>query len=255
MIDSHAHLDMEAFDTDREQVLARAKQAGVQNILTLGLLDERDSYRQAIDLAELHPEIYLALGCTPHDARFFGSDGEQVLERLSANRPLLAIGEVGLDYHHNLSPPEIQREVFRRQISVARNLKLPLIIHHRDAENDLLDILDQERAFEVGGIFHSYTASLKLAQAGLERGFLISFSGILTFKNADSLREVAREIPLDKLLLETDCPYLAPVPRRGKRNEPSFVWDTARKLAEVKGVSPRDIEAATDRNFRHLFNL
>jgi TatD DNase family protein len=253
MIDSHAHLDMDAFDHDRESALRRAKEAGIQTILSLALMDEAGSYKKAFDLMEGHPEIVTAVGCTPHDAKHFGPDGESLLEELSGHPRALAIGEVGLDYHYNFSPPETQREVFRRQIRVARRLGLPLIIHHREAEKDLVAILDEEGASEVGGVLHSFTAGRELARAGLERGFAISFSGILTFKNAESLRDVAQDVPLDKLLVETDCPYLAPVPYRGKRNEPAFVCETAKKLAEIKGVSLKELEKATDASFRNLF--
>ncbi len=255
MIDSHAHLDMDGFDPDRKDVLARAKAAGVQKILSLGLIDEEASYRKAFEIVDGHPEIYTSIGCTPHDARTFGPEGEKLLEQAASRPRLLAVGEIGLDYHYNLSAPDVQREVFRRQIRVARMLNLPLIIHHREAEQDLLAILDEEKAAEVGVVLHSFTASSDLALAALDRGFFISFSGILTFKNAASLREVAGKVPLGRLLVETDCPYLAPVPHRGKRNEPAFVRETAEVLARVKGLAIREIEEATDENFHRFFAL
>ena len=255
MIDSHAHLDMEAFDPDRDEVIARAKEAGVSKILSLALIDERSSFQRSLAIVERYPELVTAVGCTPHDAKDFGSDGESLLEDLATRGDVVAIGEIGLDYHHNLSPPETQREVFSRQIRTARRLGLPLIIHHRDAEEDLVSILDEEKAVEVGGVLHSFTAGRELALAGLERGFYISFSGILTFKNAETLRAVARDVPMERILVETDCPYLAPVPYRGKRNEPSFVRETARVLAELKGVSIETIERVTDANFRRVFKF
>ena len=255
MIDSHAHLDMEAFDLDREEVLNRAKAAGVRKILSLALIDEKATYKQAFEIVEGSEMLSTAVGCTPHDAKDFGVDGERLLLELAGRPKVLAIGEVGLDYHYNLSPPETQRDVFRRQIRVARKLSLPLIIHHREAEQDLITILDEEGASEVGCVFHSYTAGPELARAGLDRSFYISFSGILTFKNAKSLREVAGTVPLDRVLVETDCPYLAPVPHRGKRCEPAFVVETARVLAEVLGTSVQDVERATDENFHRLFGI
>ena len=255
MIDSHAHLEMEAFDGDRDEVLRRAKMAGVSTILSLGMMDEGDTYTKAFELVDERPELLTAIGCHPHDAKSFGSTGEEVLERLSQRPRLVAVGEVGLDYHYNWSPPETQQDVFRRQIRVARQLGLPLIIHQREAEDDLIAILDEEQASEIGGILHSFTASRETAKAAIEHGFLISFSGILTFKNAEPLRDVAREIPLDKILVETDSPYLAPVPHRGKRNEPAFVRETASCLAEIKGLSLEEVETATDENFRFLFDL
>ncbi len=255
MIDSHAHLEMEAFDSDREDVLRRAKMAGVETILSLGLMDEAASYHKAFDLVDNHPELLTAVGCHPHDAKGFGSEGERVLEGLAQRERLVAIGEIGLDYHYDWSPPEIQRDVFRRQIRLAHKLGLPIIVHQREAEEDLISILEEEKASSIGGILHSFTAARETALAAIERGFLISFSGILTFKNAEPLRQVAGEIPLDKLLVETDCPYLAPVPYRGKRNEPAFVRETASTLAKIKGITVREVEAATDGNFKRFFQL
>ncbi|MGH9460571.1 MAG: TatD family hydrolase, partial [Vicinamibacteria bacterium] len=219
------------------------------------LMDEGATYRKALQIIDDHPELLTAIGCHPHDAKGFGSEAEELLRELSQRPRLVAIGEVGLDYHYNWSPPETQRDVFRRQIRVARSLGLPLIIHQRQAERDLIAILDEENAREVGGILHSFTAGRETAEAAIERGFLISFSGIVTFKNAEPLRDVARQLPVDKILVETDCPYLAPVPHRGRRNEPAFVRETAACLADVKGLTLKEIESATDENFRRLFGL
>ena len=247
---------MEAFDPDREEVLRRAREAGIETILSLAMVDESDSYRKAFFLVESHQNLLTAVGCHPHDAKIFDERGGEDFLRGLASRPrLVAIGEIGLDYHYNLSPPEVQRDVFRRQIGVARELALPVIVHHREAESDLLKVLEEERVSEIGGILHSFTADLKTAERALEMGFLISFSGILTFKNAAPLREVARRLPLDRLLVESDSPYLAPVPHRGKRNEPAFVRDTLRCLAEVKGLPTEEVEQATAANFRRFFVL
>ena len=247
---------MEAFDPDREQVLARAREAGIETILSLAMVDENDSYRKAFPLVDAHQNLLTAVGCHPHDAKIFDQrGGEDFLKSLASRPRLVAIGEIGLDYHYNLSPPEVQLDVFRRQIRVARELSLPVIVHHREAESDLVKVLEEERVSEIGGILHSFTADLKTAERALEMGFLISFSGILTFKNAAPLREVARRLPLDRLLVESDCPYLAPVPNRGKRNEPALVRDTLRSLAEVKGLPAEEIEQATDANFRSFFGL
>jgi len=253
VIDSHAHLDMDAFDADRAEVLSRARDAGVDTILSLGMIDENDSYRKALSMVEAEG-LVTAVGCHPHDAKIFDEKGgEALLKELSARPRVVAIGEIGLDYHYDWSPRELQRDVFRRQIRVARELELPVVVHHREAEEDLLRILEDEKFPDAGGILHSFTASLGVAEAAIDRGFLISFSGILTFKSAEALRGVARALPLDKLLVETDCPYLAPVPHRGKRNEPAFAWETARVLARAQGVSEKDVEAATDENFRRFF--
>jgi TatD DNase family protein len=245
---------MEAFDPDREEVLARARSAGIETILSLAMVDESDSYRKAFPLIEAHENLVTAVGCHPHDAKIFDErGGEDFLKGLASRPRLLAIGEIGLDYHYNLSAPEVQRDVFRRQIRVARELALPVIVHHREAESDLVTILEEERVSEIGGILHSFTADHETAERALEMGFLVSFSGILTFKTAAPLREVARRLPLDRLLVESDCPYLAPVPHRGKRNEPAFVRDTLRCLAEVKGLPLVEVERATDANFRRFF--
>jgi TatD DNase family protein len=247
---------MELFDPDREEVLARARSAGIETILSLAMVDENDSYRKAFSLVEAHENLVTAVGCHPHDAKIFEDRGGEDFLRGLASRPrLVAIGEIGLDYHYNLSPPEVQRDVFRRQIRVARDLSLPVIVHHREAESDLVKVLEEERVSEIGGILHSFTADLKTAERAIDMGFLISFSGILTFKNAAPLRKAARRLPLDRLLVESDCPYLAPVPHRGKRNEPAFVRDTLRCLAEVKGVPTEEMERVTDTNFRRFFAL
>jgi TatD DNase family protein len=256
LIDSHAHLEMEAFDEDREEVLERARRAGVHTVLTLGMIDEKRSYERALPLVESRDYLHTAVGVHPHDAKGFDAfGGEALLRRLASTPRLVAIGEIGLDYHYNLSEPETQREVFRRQIRVARELELPVIVHHRDAPSDLATILEEEQARDVGGILHSFTADADTARRAMDAGFLISFSGILTFKNAGPLRDVAREIPLERLLVESDCPYLAPVPHRGKRNEPAFVPDTARVLAELKGLPLEDLERALDDNFFRFFRL
>jgi TatD DNase family protein len=255
VIDSHAHLEMEAFDADRDAVLARAREAGVERVLSLGLYDEARSYEKAFALVAARAELLTSIGCHPHEARIFPEDGERRLRELAQREKLVAIGEIGLDYHYNHSPPETQRAVFRRQIRLARELSLPLIVHQREAEKDLLAILDEERAAEVGGVLHSFTADLATARAAIEGGFFISFSGILTFKNAEPLRQVARQLPLERLLVETDCPYLAPVPHRGKRNEPALVREVAAELARLKGVSIEEVERATSANFERLFRL
>ena len=247
---------MEAFDTDRAEVLLRAREAGVETILSLGMIDGKDSYERTFLIVDENPNLFTAIGCHPHDAKLFDKKGgESLVERLADRPRLMAIGEIGLDYHYDNSPRSVQQDVFRRQIRLAKKVKLPIIVHQRESEQDLTTILREEQAADVGGILHSFTADLQTAEAAIENGFLVSFSGILTFKSADALRDVARKLPLGKLLLETDCPYLTPVPHRGKRNEPALVVEVARVLAEVKGVSVEEIERRTDDNFRRLFRL
>lgn len=266
MTDSHAHLDQPAFGPDRRAVLARAARAGVSTVVSIGMLDGEGSWEDTFSLVDaLHPDgadhsdadtpqLFTTLGCHPHDARLFGELGaEERLAELARRPRLLAIGEVGLDYHYDLSPRPEQRDVFRRQIRAARELGLPVVVHHRDAEDDFLRIADEEDLAACGAILHCFTASERLARAACERGFLISFSGILTFRNAEDLRRTAALVPLDHLLVETDSPYLAPVPHRGKRAEPAMVVDTARALAAVRSADLEEIEAATDANFRRFF--
>jgi len=266
MTDSHAHLDQPAFGPDRRAVLARAARAGVSTVVSIGMLDGEGSWEDTFSLVDaLHPDgadhaegeapqLFTTLGCHPHDARLFGElGGEERLAELARRPRLLAIGEVGLDYHYDLSPRPEQRDVFRRQIRTARELGLPVVVHHRDAEDDFLRIADEEDLAACGAIMHCFTASERLARAAWERGFLISFSGILTFKNAEDLRRTAALVPLDHLLVETDSPYLAPVPHRGKRAEPAMVVETARALAAVRAADLEEIEAATDANFHRFF--
>ena len=268
MTDSHAHLELPAFAPDRRAVLERARAAGVHTVVAMGTLDADRSHERTFSLLdELHPDgadhldaalpqLYTTIGCHPHDAKDFDALGGEGRLRTLARRPrLLAIGEVGLDYHYDLSPRPVQRDVFGRQIRAARELELPVVVHHRDAEDDFLEIADAEGLDQCGAVLHCFTASARLARAAVDRGFLISFSGILTFRNADALRRVAAEIPPDRLLVETDAPFLAPVPRRGKRNEPAFVVETARRLAEVREETPEAVERATDANFRRFFRL
>ena len=266
MTDSHGHLDQPAFDLDRRAVLERARRAGVSTIVSIGMLDEEASWKQTFSLVDdIHPngedhsdadvpQLFTTLGCHPHDAKLFDElGGEERLAELAGRPRLLAIGEAGLDYHYDLSPRPEQQDVFRRQIRVARELGLPVVVHHRDAEDDFLQIADEEGLAACGAILHCFTASERLARAAWERGFLISFSGILTFKNAEDLRRTAALVPLDHLLVETDCPYLAPVPHRGRRAEPAMVIETARCLAAVRSADPAAIEVATDANFRRFF--
>jgi TatD DNase family protein len=256
MIDSHAHLEMEAFDHDRDQTIARALDSGVKTIVSLAMVDESRSYEKALPIVDGHEALLTAVGCHPHDAKIFDeSGGESLVRRLVESPKVIAIGEIGLDYHYDWSPREAQREVFRRQMILARELSLPVVVHHREAEEDLASMLEDDSVRGVRGILHSFTAGRATAELAIAKGFLISFSGILTFNSAGGLRDVARALPLDKLLVETDAPYLAPVPHRGKRNEPLFVHHTAEVLASVKGVTPEVIEAATDENFRRFFDL
>jgi TatD DNase family protein len=251
LVDSHAHLDDPRFETDRDAVLQRAWDAGIRKILTIGNGSGPDQMGCGISIAEAHDWICTSVGVHPHDASKVEERHYDQMEQLSKHAKVIAIGETGLDYYYDHSPREIQREVFRRQVSLAKKLDLPVIIHTRDADADTEEILTQEGPSR--GLIHCFTSGDQLADFALSIGFFVSFSGIVTFPNAKALAEVARRVPLDRLLVETDCPYLTPVPHRGKRNEPSFVADTARFVAELRGISPEEVAAQTSANFARLF--
>ncbi len=257
-IDSHCHIDGAEYDTDREEVIARARAAGVTAMLNVGTGDPHSgAFERAVDLAEKHEEIYAAVGVHPHDAKLFDNAAEQkLLELTKQSRRVIAWGEIGLDYHYDHSPREVQREVFRRQLRLARSVHLPVVIHSREADEDTITILKEELAgHDRGGVMHCFGGSLTTARGAIELGFFISFAGNLTFKKAEALREVARHLPLDRLLIETDCPYLTPVPFRGKRNEPARVIETAQCLAELRGQELEEIGRITSENFARLFWL
>jgi TatD DNase family protein len=251
LIDSHAHLDDERFDPDRDAVLQRAWDAGIRTIVTIGNGRGPDDMACGIPIAENHDWIYTTVGIHPHDASRVEDRHYALIERLSKHEKVIAIGEAGLDYHYDNSPRDIQRDVFRAQAALARNLDLPLIVHTREADADTQEILREQAP--RSGVLHCFTSSDELADFALTIGFFVSFSGIVTFPNARSLADIARRIPADRILVETDCPYLAPVPHRGKRNEPGFVSDTARFIAELRGVAPEELGAQTSANFNKLF--
>lgn len=257
-IDSHCHIDGPEYDADREEVIARALDAGVTAMLNVGTGDPHSgAFERAAELAEKHSEIYAAVGVHPHDAKLFDDQAEQVLLSLvRKSKRVIAWGEIGLDYHYDHSPREVQREVFRRQLRLAREQNLPVVIHSREADDDTISILSEElTGYERGGVLHCFGGSLAMAQSAIELGFFISFAGNLTFKKAEDLREVAGQLSLDRLLIETDCPYLTPVPFRGKRNEPARVVETARCLATLHGKELEAIGRITSENFSNLFGL
>jgi TatD DNase family protein len=252
--DSHAHLDMTDFGEDLEEVLARATSAGLDLILTIGTARPGDDcVDRTLKLAEEHNFIYAAIGVHPHDARLADGDYFSRLEAVAEHPKVVLWGEIGLDYHYDNSPREVQRRALRHQLQIARRKSMPISIHCRDAWPDLLLILGEEwSGGHPGGILHSFTGTRHHAQAFADLGFLVSFSGMITFKKAEGIREAARSLRLDQVLVETDCPYLAPVPHRGKRNEPAFVIDVARGLAATMGVELSDVAAATSKNLRRL---
>ncbi len=255
LIDTHTHLDDARYDTDREAVLTRAQEAGVNALVTIGC--DLATSRAAVVLAERYPFVYAAIGVHPHEVKHIGDGWYDELRRLAQHPKVVAYGEIGLDYHYNHSTPKEQRHRFREQIGLARELKLPLVIHTREAQADTIAILREERASEVGGVFHCFSGDAWLAKDALDLGFYLSFSGIITFQNATMLRDIAKTVPPDRLLIETDCPYLTPVPYRGKRNEPAYVALVAKTLAEVRTPSEtaEDIGRITAENARRLFRI
>jgi TatD DNase family protein len=253
-VDSHAHIDGHEFDADREEVIQRARAVGVSVILNVGTGDPHsEAFDRAVELGKTHESIYTAIGTHPHDARLYDDAAEEKIKNLINNERVIAWGEIGLDFHYDNSPRDVQVEVFKRQLRAARECDLPVVIHTREAESETIEILQNE--YDGSGVFHCFSGSMDLAQRAIEIGFMISFSGIVTFKKADELRAIAKEVPLDRLLIETDCPYLTPIPYRGKRNEPAYVVEVARRLATLHDVNIEDMARITTENFNRFFGL
>lgn len=253
LIDSHLHLDSPEFNEDRSAVLERAKQAGILKVISAGT--NLASSESVLTLAAVHPEIYPAVGIHPHEAFQVNEKVLTALHELAKAPQAIAIGEIGLDYYYNFSVPEIQRTVFRRQIRLAKECNLPLIIHCREAFGDLINILHEEEAGKRGGVIHCFTGNWDSAERLLDMGFYIGITGIVTFKNITNIPEVVKRLPLEKMLVETDAPYLAPYPHRGKRNEPSFLIHTVESIAKIKGVPIDEIIKTTTHNTERLFKL
>jgi len=255
-LDSHAHLDDPAFDSDREAVIEAARGAGLKYIVSVGGGTGPENLAAPVAIAERHDWIYATVGVHPHEARHFRDPHADQMRRLAGHAKVIAIGEIGLDYYYDHSPRDIQKQVLIRQMELARELKLPIVIHCRDAWGDLAAIAEEHwRTSGLAGILHCFTGGREDAQRFLEWGFLVSFAGNVTFRKAEGLREVAREIPLERLLIETDCPYLTPVPHRGKRNEPALVREVARQLATLRNLSPEEIGLQAIDNFERFFRL
>lgn len=259
-VDSHTHLDGKQFDSDRESVIARAREAGVETIVAIGNGDGPEQVDCGIRLAEKYDFIYATLGIHPHEARLADESAYQNMERLARHPKVIAWGEIGLDYFYDHSLRDVQKEVFIRQMELASAAKLPIVIHCRPSDysdnawDDCLGLMQERWAPKgLGGILHCFTGNWTQAKRALDMGFMISFAGNLTFPKAQQIRDAALEVPLDRILIETDCPYLAPVPHRGKRNEPAFVAETALKLGELRAMTPTEIGIQTSRNFYNFF--
>jgi TatD DNase family protein len=261
-IDSHAHLEGKQFAHDREQVIARAREAGVTNILAIGNGDGPVNFDCGIQLAEKHDFMYATIGIHPHEARLADEPAFERMAQLARHPKVIAWGEIGLDYHYDHSPRETQKQVFIQQMGMAAAAKLPIVIHCRPSDgsdnawDDCLGLIHERWApTGLGGILHCFTGNWVQAKRGLDMGFMISFAGNVTFPKATQIRDAALQVPLDRMLIETDCPYLAPVPHRGRRNEPLFVLETAAKLGESRGLSREEVGERTSRNFCEFFKL
>ena len=265
-VDSHAHLEGTTFDADREATLSRAREAGVEKILLIGSGTGPGTYDCAIKIAEQQhgnaPELFATLGVHPHEASLVGEADYSEMEKLSRNLKVIAWGEIGLDYYYDHSPRDVQKQVFIRQMELARAAKLPIVIHCRPSDNsedawdDTVNLLREHWSSSgIGGILHCFTGELHYMRAALEMGFIISFAGNVTFPKALNIREAAKHAPLDRIFVETDSPFLSPVPHRGQRNEPAFVAHTARHIAELRGIAVEDFAAATTANFKRFFSL
>ena len=261
-VDSHAHLEGRRFDSDREQVIARARESGVETIVAIGNGDGPANFDCGIQLAEKYEFIYATIGIHPHEARLANQAALDRMEQLARHPKIIAWGEIGLDYFYDHSPRDVQQKAFIKQMELARAAKLPIVIHCRpsegkeDAWDDCLRLIQERWASAgIGGVLHCFTGNASQAKRALDMGFMVSFAGNLTFPKAQQIRDAAMEVPLDRMLIETDSPFLAPVPHRGKRNEPAFVKEVARQMGELRGVSTEDIGRQTTGNFYRFFSL
>ncbi|WP_251639841.1 TatD family hydrolase [Sporosarcina sp. NCCP-2716] len=253
LIDTHVHLNADQYEEDIDAVIQRALDAGVERMVVVGF--DRPTITKAMELAEQHEFIYAVVGWHPVDAIDCTADDLQWIEELAAHPKVVGIGETGLDYHWDKSPKDVQQQLFRKQIRLAQKVNLPVIIHNRDATGDVVRILKEEDAHLTGGIMHCYSGSVETARECIGMNFMISLGGPVTFKNARMPKEVAKEIPLEHLLVETDAPYLAPHPHRGKRNEPAYVALVAEQIAELKGIPVETVAETTTRNAMNLFSI
>ena len=253
VIDTHCHLDMNGYQADLLEVLERARSSGVRRMLTIGI--DIDSSRAAVAMAEAHEGVFAAVGVHPHHVAETSEDDYAELEKLAAHPRVVAYGEIGMDAVRNYAPLAVQREHFRRQVETARRLNLPLIVHDRETHDEIMAVLEAAAPFPAGGVMHCFSGDAELALRVVAMGFHVSIPGVVTFSNAEMMREAAMAVPLDRLLVETDGPFLAPVPKRGKRNEPAYVLFTAQKVAEIRGISLDELARRTTANAESLFGL
>ncbi len=255
LIDSHAHIQAAEFVQDLDVVIQRAQQAGVEKIIVVGGAGDLSSNDAGLELANSFPGLFATVGMHPHDAKEVNEEAFRRLEALTESPKVVAVGETGLDFYYDHSPRQLQIDLFRRFIQMARQSRLPLVVHVRDAYREAAEIIQREGAGDLRGVIHCFTGDYDAAREFLDLGFYLSFTGIITFKNAEALRGVVRKLPLDRILIETDSPYLAPVPHRGERNEPAFVRLVAENVAQVKGLPVEQVAQATTNNTQELFAI
>lgn len=255
LIDSHAHIQGKEYADEREAVVARAREAGVEKIIVVGGAGDMSSNTEAVALASALPNIYATVGMHPHDAKDVGADELEKLRELTSHPKVVAVGETGLDYYYSHSPHDVQRRVFAQFIHMARETDLPIVVHERDAAQNAAELLRAEGGGKLRGVIHCFTNNYEAACAYLDLGFYLSFTGIITFKNAESLRDVVRKVPLEHMLVETDSPFLTPVPHRGKRNEPAYVRFVAETIATLKGLPFETVADLTSHNVHALFGI
>jgi TatD DNase family protein len=255
LIDSHAHIQGKEYAGEAEAVISRAREAGVEKIIVVGGAGDLSSNQAAVALADCYENLYATVGMHPHDAKDVGEEELEKLQELTTRPKVIAVGETGLDFYYNHSPHNIQRDVFIRFICMARETGLPLVVHERDAHKDVAEFLRREGAGKINGVIHCFTGDYEAARNYLDLGFYLSFTGIITFKNAQPLREVLRKVPLERMFVETDSPYLTPVPYRGKRNEPAYVRFVAETIAKIKDLTLDEVARVTTQNVRELFRI
>ena len=255
LVDSHAHIQGPEFSADLEAVIGRARAAGVEKIIVVGGAGDLSSNEAAVAITNSFPGLFATVGMHPHDAKEVSEQDFKRLQELAADPKVIGIGETGLDFYYDHSPRDLQVELFSRFIHMARETSLPLVVHDREAHREIADLLRSEGGGELRGVIHCFTGDHEAAKTFLDLGFYLSFTGIITFKNAEPLRDVVRELPLNRMLIETDSPYLAPVPHRGKRNEPAFVLQVAETIAAVRGLPLQEVAQSTSRNARDLFGI
>jgi TatD DNase family protein len=255
LIDSHAHIQGKEYAGEVAAVIERARSAGVEKIIAVGGAGDMSSNTEAVALAEAYPNVFATVGMHPHDAKDVGADDLAILKKLAARHKVVAVGEAGLDYYYNHSAHDVQRRVFAQFIHMALETDLPLVVHERDGAREAAELLSKEGAGKLRGVIHCFTGTYEAACAYLDLGFYLSFTGIITFKNAEALRDVVRKVPLDRMLVETDSPYLTPVPHRGRRNEPAYVRFVAETIASLKGMPVEDVARITSANVENFLGI